>query len=119
MASSPQDVLLDEFVCYYNADKLELFIHDGLVAHADDSAARVVHFHPDRAAEVADLLRELAADPAHPLFATIEIQTLYGWNGDPYSWAKFQQLAQCMSNAIIEAMRGKPQSDREQAGRSA
>jgi hypothetical protein len=100
MPSTPQDVLLYELICYYNADELELFIHDGLEEHADDSAERMVHFYGDRAAEVADLLREMAADPGHPLFETIETRTMYGWNGDPYSWAKFQQTARRMSDGI-------------------
>jgi hypothetical protein len=112
MASSPQDVLLNEFGCSYHADELELFIHDGLEAHADYSAARMVHFHRDHAAAVADLLREMAANPAHPLFETLEKETLYGWNGDPYSWTRFQQLARRISDTMTEAMSGRPQDGR-------
>jgi hypothetical protein len=108
MLSSPQDVLLHELICYYNADELELFIHDGLDEQADESGERMVHILGDRATEVAKLLRELAAHPAHPLFETIEIQTMYGWNGDPYSWAKFQQLARRMSDWITRAISGRP-----------
>jgi hypothetical protein len=53
----------------------------------------MVHLLGDQATQVADLVREMAADPAHPLFDTIGRRTLYDWNADPDSWAKFQQLA--------------------------
>ncbi len=106
--SSPQGVLLHELGCYYHADELELFIHDGLDEQADKSGKRMVRILGDRAVEVAELMRELAADPAHPLFGTIEISTLYSWNGDPYSWARFQQFAQRMSDSITKATSGRP-----------
>jgi hypothetical protein len=106
MVSSSQDVLIDELICYYNADELELFIHDALDEQADDSAARMVHILGARATDVADLLRELAADPGHPLIETIENRTMYGWTGDLYSWAKFQQLARRIADGITGPPRG-------------
>ncbi|ONF72134.1 hypothetical protein [Amycolatopsis keratiniphila] len=106
MSPNPQDTMLDEFGAYYNADELELFIHDGLAEQADESAERLVHILGDRAAEVADLLRRMAADPAHPLFETLSTQTMYDWNADPGSWAKFQQLARRMSDGITKATSG-------------
>jgi hypothetical protein len=46
----------------------------------------------------------MAADPAHPLFETIGKQTMYDWNGDADSWAKFQEIARRMSKGIAAAM---------------
>ena len=105
---NPEDVMINEFMAYYNADELPLFIHDGLAEQADDSAARMVHSLGDQATEVAGLMREMAADPAHPLFETIGRRTLYDWNADPDSWAKFQQLARRMSDGITKAVGGRP-----------
>lgn len=106
MMPTPQDVLLNEFGTHYLADELDHFIHDALEEHADHSVTRIVRFHSDRAAEVADLLQEMAADPAHPLFETIGKETLYDWNGDQDSWAKFQRLARRMSDGIAKAISG-------------
>jgi hypothetical protein len=96
----PQDALLEELTAYYNADELPLFIDDGLLQQGDHSARRLVHVLGDRAPEAANLLRELAADPAHPLFERIGIQTMYDWNGDSESWARFQQLAGHIADGI-------------------
>lgn len=101
---TPQDTLLDEFVAYYNADELHGFIHNGLAEQIDESAARMVHILGSRAHEIADLLRQMTADPAHPLFETIGNQTMYKWNGDPDSWAKFQEIARRMADGITAAM---------------
>ena len=100
---TPQDALLEEFAAYYNADELPGFIHDGLAEQVDESAARMVHILGNRAIEVADLLHQMAADPSHPLFETIGKQTMYDWNGDPDSWAKFQEIAQRMADGITAA----------------
>ncbi|WP_433178773.1 hypothetical protein [Actinoallomurus sp. CA-150999] len=102
MTPNPQDAILEEFAAYYNADELEGFIHDGLAEQVDDSATRMVHILGDRAAEVADLLREMAADPAHPLFETIGTQTMYDWN-TPDSWAKLKEIARRMADGITAA----------------
>jgi hypothetical protein len=75
-----------------------------LTTAADASAARFVHILGDRASEVADLLRNLADDPAHPLFGKIEVHTMYGWNGDPESWTKFQLLARRMADEIARIL---------------
>lgn len=100
MALTAQDALLEELAAYYNADELPYFLDNALGEQADESAARMVHILGDRAVEVADLLRELADNPEHPLFQTIETQTMYGWNGDPDDWAKFQELARRMADGI-------------------
>jgi hypothetical protein len=102
MTPDPQAALLEELTAYYNADELPLFIDDGLLEQGDQSAARLVHVLGDRAPEAARLLRELAADPAHPLFERIGIQTMYDWNGDSESWAKFTQLANHIADRIDE-----------------
>ena len=101
---TPQNALLEEFAAYYNADELQGFIHDGLSEQVDESAARMVHILGNRASEVADLLRQLAADSSHPLFETIGKQTMYDWNGDPDSWAKFQEIARRMADGITADM---------------
>ena len=100
------DAMFGEFAAYYNADELPYFIHDGLAEQADDSADRMVAILGKGASEVADLLRQMAADPAHPLFQTIAIQTMYDWNGDPDSWAKFQEIARRMADRITAATGG-------------
>jgi hypothetical protein len=100
MALTAQDALLEELAAYYNADELPYFIDNALGEQADESAARMVHILGDRAVEVADLLRELADNPEHPLFQTIETQTMYGWNGDSEDWAKFQELARRIADGI-------------------
>ncbi|WP_143105077.1 hypothetical protein [Amycolatopsis regifaucium] len=99
-------MLLNEFGTYYLADELGYFVDDALEEHADHSATRIVRFHSDLAAEVADLLQKMAADPAHPLFETIGKETLYDWNGDQDSWAKFQRLARRMSEGIAKGISG-------------
>jgi hypothetical protein len=103
---TPEDVLLDEFSTYYQADELPLFIETGLSEWVDDSAARIVNFHADVAPQAADLLRNMASDPAHPLLETIAAQTTFGWNGDPHSWEVFQKLALRMADAITVAVGG-------------
>ncbi|RSM77062.1 hypothetical protein DL991_21160 [Amycolatopsis sp. WAC 01375] len=106
MTPTPQDALLNEFISYYNSDELELFIHDNLEEQADESAERMVHILGDRAVEVASLMREMAADPAHPFYRTICKRTMYDWDEDQDSWAKFQQLAQRVSDGITKATSG-------------
>jgi hypothetical protein len=103
---SAQEALLEEFAAYYNADELPYFLPHGLDEQVDDSAARMVHILGTGAAAVAVLIREMAADPAHPLHQTIEIQTMYGWNGDPESWQTFQQIADRMAGDIDAATSG-------------
>lgn len=100
MPPTPQDALLDEFTAYYTADELPGFIDDHLLEHGGDSAARLVHILGDGAAELPDLLREMAADPGHRLVETIGMQTQYDWNGDPESWEKFQRLARHIADHI-------------------
>ncbi|OXM47974.1 hypothetical protein [Amycolatopsis alba] len=106
MTRTPQDALLDEFILYYNVDELGLFIYDNLAEHADESAERMVRILGDRAVEVARLMREMAADPAHPFYQTICSRTMYDWAEDQDSWARFQQLARRMSDGITKATGG-------------
>ena len=106
MTPDPQAALLEELTAYYNADELPLFIDDGLLQQGDHTVARLVHVLGDRAPEAARLLRELAADPSNQLFERIAIQTMYDWNGDSESWAKFQQLANHIADRIDEQAGG-------------
>ncbi len=99
-----REVLLEEFATYYQADELSLFTATGLPDWVDNSASRIVQFHADVGSQVANLLREMASDATHPLFQTIENQTMFGWNGDPESWGVFQQIAQQMADAIAVAL---------------
>ncbi|MFI6303931.1 hypothetical protein ACIBCH_18825 [Amycolatopsis thailandensis] len=84
---------------------MEYFIHDGLAEQADESAERMVHILGDRAIEVATLMREMAADPAHPFYQTIRRRTNYDWVAEG-SWPKFQQIARRMSDGITKAAGG-------------
>jgi hypothetical protein len=103
MPPSPQDALLHEFAAYYTADELPGFIDDHLLDRGGESADRLVHILGDDAAELPGLLREMAADPGHPLLETIGIETQFDWNGDLESWAKFQQLARHIADRIDAA----------------
>ena len=96
----PQAAILKEFGMYYNADELGNFYPDRLGGRADRSAARLSRILGDRASEAAELLRELAANPEHPLFVQIEIQTMYGWNDGAESRAVFQELACRIADGI-------------------
>src|SRR5689334_7323500 len=80
MPRDPEQILLDEFASYYNADELPLFIDSGLEQMAADSGDRLVHAAgPAGAGEIAGLLRSILDDHEQPLFQQIEDDTQYDW----------------------------------------
>ncbi|MCE9572196.1 MAG: hypothetical protein K8W52_03485 [Deltaproteobacteria bacterium] len=93
---SAEQIVLDEFGCYYLADDLDVgpgLIHE-VPALAAASAERLALAlgAADRAPVIA-LLRELRDDPAHRLHRTIGHQTLLRWSSHDWLFRIFQQIA--------------------------
>jgi hypothetical protein len=90
---SDRDIILDELGRHYLGDELRLdaTFADAIPSMAAASAARIAEMSRDLAS-VIGLLRELRADRAHPLLATIGEQTLLWWHEDDAAWRLFGRL---------------------------
>lgn len=92
MPRDAQQILLDEFASYYNADELPLFIDSGLEEMAGQSGDRLVHAAgPEGAPEIARLLRSLLEDRWQEPLQRIEDDTQYDWRYE--GWDAFERIA--------------------------
>lgn len=114
MPSSPDTArraLANEFACHYHVDELpvvtsEQFRDAELPQRAAESAHRLRHVvaDPDRAALIS-LLRAAADDPAHPLNATIDHETVVDWAGDEGTRSVLQQLLRRIADDLEAPVR--------------
>ncbi len=97
------EIILNEFDCYYQADEMPSWGAEFpayLADRAVDSAQRVIwDAGREGALGVAELLRFLAHDRDHPVLEQIVSETLIGWN-DPDEWPVFQELAKRIAREI-------------------
>jgi methionine salvage enolase-phosphatase E1 len=100
---SPIDAVVNEFVCYYQADELPQVLSD-VTGHADDSAERLVEELGPSASQVAVMLRELADDQRHPLVYRIQGEIRYKWYRTDRDWAAFRVLVRRIADRIDAAL---------------
>jgi len=72
-----------------------------LAERARESGTELARALGPQALEAATLLRAMADDPSHPLFAEIEQYSLYGWNSDAGAPAQFRLLATAMADSVV------------------
>jgi hypothetical protein len=99
-ALSPSRAIAMQFATWFNADELPELSADELAERARDSGLELVQKLGLQAPEAAKLLRAMVADPSHPLYGEIEQYSLYGWNSDDETLARFRPLATTMADSI-------------------
>ena len=99
-AASPSRAIAMQFATWFNADELPELSSGDLAERARDSGVELVQKLGPDAPEAAGLLRAMVADPSHPLYGEIEQYSLYGWNSDDETLARFRPLATAMADSI-------------------
>ena len=90
-----------QFASWFNADELPELSEADLVERAHESGTELARALGPQAPEAATLLRAMADDPSHPLFADIEQYSLFGWNSDDETLAQFRPLAMTMADSVV------------------
>lgn len=96
---APEEILLDEFGCYYLADEIgvgQQFL-SRLDEFASDSAVRLVEeAGPSGIGGVVELLERLRDERSHPLHDAIAAASLICWNEDDYMLGIFRQFVDAL-----------------------
>ncbi len=88
------ELLRQEFGCYYNADVLELGWEEHLSEMASDSATCIGYQVKEKndLRNLIELLQEAHDNLKHPVIAMICDQTLIDWTDEPQDWHLLQNL---------------------------
>lgn len=99
---SPERIVLSEFGTYYLSDEIEYPYSEALLERAEGTAVNwVAWYSPNEARVAAALLRELAADPAHPLHDDLTRASNLAWE-EAEAWPWFQRLALAIADRVEE-----------------
>ena len=101
----PHDVVMHEFVSYYNADELPFVIEGGLDEQADDSGRRLVHLLGARAREAAVMLQRVIDGQDDRLLEELDRRTLYGWSGTSEDRDLLRRIVERISVAVDRELR--------------
>ena len=110
MVKDPRDVVLSEFVNYYNADELPLVLTGDVDEQADDSARHFVHELGARAREAVTMLQRVVAGQDDHLLEDLDRRTHYGWSGTPEDRELLRRIVERISVAVDRALSGIPEA---------
>jgi hypothetical protein len=98
-----QEILRQEFSCYYIEDGFESGWEDSVSELASDSAIRLYrHLNDESIQDFLVFLEKLTNEPNHPFIETLSDETLIDWTHDFLTWKIFQEILKVIGNNLIE-----------------
>jgi hypothetical protein len=96
----PRDVVLSEFVNYYNADELPLVLAGDVDEQADDSGRRFVHVLGAGAWRATSALQRVVDGEDESLLEDLDRRTMYAWSGTQEDKELLRRIVRGISAAV-------------------
>ena len=97
---NPRDVVISEFVNYYNADELPQVLAGDVDEQADESGRRFVHVLGARAREGTSLLLGAVDGHDESLLEDLDRRTMYAWSGTREDRELLRRIVRGISAAV-------------------
>jgi hypothetical protein len=97
-----QNILRQEFSCYYIEDGFEDGWESSIAELASDSAIRLYRsLNRDSLQEFLAFLEKLRSEPHHPFIETLSDETLIDWTDNPSIWKLLKEILELIGDNLV------------------